>query len=181
MHADEGQKPSPDRELWLLSRDADAPEDEAARLLDLAAFADGALDEDDGERIAAWLAAHPDEMSDVAAARALAVAPLAAAPLADAPAEVIARASAAHPSLAPAPAEIVTFPAVHRQAANWNGLARWGSLAAAVVVAGWLGFNLGIEAWSDYSQIGQGRDDPMRELLDPSAGVIRDLTDSTQS
>ena len=176
MHADEGPKPSPDRDLWRLSRDTDAPDDEASRLLDLAAFVDGTLDEDERERVAAWLAVHRDDMSDVAAARALA-----AAPLADAPAEVIAQAAAAHPSLAAAPAEIVAFPAARGQAANWNGLARWGSLAAAVLVAGWLGFNLGIEAWSDYSQIRRGGDEALHELLEPSVGFMRDLTDAART
>jgi hypothetical protein len=175
MQADEGQKPSPDRDLWRLSHDTDAPDDEAGRLLDLAAFAEGTLDEDERERVTAWLAAHPDDMSDVAAARALA-----AAPLADAPAEAIARASAAHPGLAGS-AQIVRFPLFRRQAANWNGFAQWGSLAAAVVVAGWLGFNLGIDTWTNYSEIGQGRDEPLRELLDPSAGFMRDLTDAAQT
>ena len=176
MHADDGQKPSPDRDLWRRSRETAAPEDEAARLLDLAAFADGTLDDDDRDRVAAWLATSPDEASDIAVARVLA-----AAPQLDAPAEVIARVSAAHPSLAAAPAEIVAFPPPRRQAANWNGLAHWASLAAAVVVAGWLGFNLGIEAWSGYSQIGQSRDDALPELLEPSAGLIRDLTDAART
>lgn len=176
MQADEGRGPSADRDLWRLIRDAEAPDDEAARLLDLAALADGTLDDDERERVAAWLAAHPDELSDVAAAHALA-----AAPLADASAEAIARAVAAHPGIPVRSALVVRLPPSRRRAANWNGLAHWGSLAAAVVVAGWLGFNLGIETWTNYSQIGQTRDEPLRELLDPSAGFLRDLTDAAQT
>jgi anti-sigma factor RsiW len=144
-------------------------------LLELAAFADGTLDEDDRERVAAWLAADPDAMADVTATRAL------ASSQAEASAGIVARASAVHPGTAAGPAEIVRFSRFRRQAANWNDLAHWGSLAAAVVVAGWLGFNLGIETWSNYSQIGQGRDEPLRDLLDPSAGFMRDLTDAAQT
>ncbi len=60
-----------DRALWRRAAATDAPEDEAARLLDLAAFADGLLDPDERERIAALLAAYPAAAADVAAARAI--------------------------------------------------------------------------------------------------------------
>jgi ferric-dicitrate binding protein FerR (iron transport regulator) len=175
MQTDEGRPPSPDRDLWRISRETDAPDNDGFRLLDFAAFADGTLDEDDRERVAAWLAADPDAMADIAAVHAL------VSSQADAPAEIIARASAAHPGAIAGSAEIVRFPLFRRQAANWNGLAHWGSLAAALVVAGWLGFNLGTETWSGYSQIGQTRDEALRELLDPSAGFMRDLTDAAQT
>ena len=176
MQADDGQKPSPDRDLWLVCRDADAPEDEAARLLELAAFAEDTLDEDDRERIAAWLALDGDASADVDAARALG-----GATIAEAPAETIARANAAHPSVADAAGRVIPFPPSRREAANWNGVARWGSLAAAVVIAGWLGFNLGIDTWSGFSQVSQPGDETLHELLDPSAGFMRDLTDAAQT
>ena len=176
MQADDGQKPSPDRDLWQVCRDADAPEDEAARLLELAAFADDTLDEDDRERLAAWLALDRDAAADVAAARVLA-----GAAITKAPAEIIARAGAAHPSHAAGSPQIIPFPQPRREAANWNGVARWGSLAAAVVVAGWLGFNHGIDAWSGFSQVSQPGDETLHELLDPSAGFMRDLTDAAQT
>ena len=47
---------SSDRDLWRRSCLTDAPEDEAARLLDLAAFADGLLEPDERDRVAALLA-----------------------------------------------------------------------------------------------------------------------------
>jgi len=176
MQADKGQQRSADQDLWQVSRDVDAPNDDVARLLDLAAFADRTLDEDDEERVAAWLALDPDAAADVAAAQMLAgsVTP-------DASTEIIARASAAHPSLTGGSAEIIAFP--RRWAANWNGIAQWGSVAAAVMVAGWLGFNLGTDAWSGYSQVSQPGDDTLHELLDPSAGTgfMRDLTDAAQT
>ena len=44
-----------DRALWQRCRLAEAPADESLRFLDLAAFAEGGLDPDEHDRIAAWL------------------------------------------------------------------------------------------------------------------------------
>src|SRR5947209_4685095 len=109
MQADEsgGKARSPDHSLWQICRETDAPDDDAARFLDLAAFAEDRLDDDDCERVAAWLSADPEAMADVTAARALADALLADAPARDDMAVVIARACAAHPSLAEAPGQII--------------------------------------------------------------------------
>src|SRR5262249_47527746 len=60
------------RGLWQRSRQAEAPADESLRFLDLAAFAEGGLDPDEHDRIAAFLVADPDAAADVAAARVLA-------------------------------------------------------------------------------------------------------------
>ncbi|HEV2301909.1 MAG TPA: hypothetical protein VGR91_10110, partial [Stellaceae bacterium] len=62
-----------DRALWRRSLATEAPPDEAEHFLDLAAFADDRLDDDERERVAALLT--PEAAADVAAARA----PLAAA------------------------------------------------------------------------------------------------------
>ncbi len=60
------QGPNPvDRRLWQRCRMMDADEDEAARFLDLAAFADGLLDIEERERVAALLAADPEAAADV--------------------------------------------------------------------------------------------------------------------
>jgi len=59
---------SSDRALWRRSCLTDAPEDEASRFLDLAAFADGLLEPDDHDRVAALLACDPVAANDVAAA-----------------------------------------------------------------------------------------------------------------
>lgn len=170
-----GATRSSDYNLWQICRETDAPDDEAARFLELAAFADGTLDEDESERVTAWIDGKSEIMADIAAARALA-----GAATAEAPDAVIARANAVH-STGTGSAEIVRFPLFRRGRGGWRGIAHWGSLAAAVLVAGWLGFNLGIEAWSDYSQIGKTGDEPITELLDPSAGFMRDLTDAART
>src|SRR5271167_4462783 len=60
---------SSDRALWRRSCLTDATDDEVSRFLDLAAFADGLLEPDESDRIAALLAADPLARDDVAAAR----------------------------------------------------------------------------------------------------------------
>ena len=62
--------PNPaDRRLWQRCRTIDADEDEAARFLDLAAYADGLLDIEERERVAALLAVDPQAAADVRAAQ----------------------------------------------------------------------------------------------------------------
>ena len=69
---EEDMNRSPDRALWQRSCRTDAPEGETAWFLDLAAFAEGRLETDDHDRVAAMLAVDPAAAADVAAARALA-------------------------------------------------------------------------------------------------------------
>ena len=72
---EQAPNPAADRRLWQRCRTMDADEDEAARFLDLAAYADGLLDIEERERVAALLAADPEAAADVRAAQALAVPP----------------------------------------------------------------------------------------------------------
>ena len=61
-------------------------------------------------------------------------------------------------------------------------MARWGSLVAAMAVASWLGFTLGIDTSLSVAQIRQtGEDGFLREMLDPSTGFMRDLTEGAQT
>jgi hypothetical protein len=157
--------------------------DEAARFLDLAAFAEGLLDEDEHDRVAADLAADPVATADVAAALALNGGGLAALPAETG--RIIARASVLV-SEAPSEPELVlpfhTLPA-HRHILQ--GLAQWGSLAAAIVVASWLGFAMGSGASLDLSQPRQqnqvGVDSLLPEVLDPTTGFLRDLGEGQQT
>ena len=67
-------------------------------------------------------------------------------------------------------------------APNLQGFARWGSLAAAIVMAGWLGFALGADTSISLTRTGAQSDDGfLRELLDPSTGFLRDLTEGVQT
>jgi anti-sigma factor RsiW len=166
-----------DRDLWRRCLTADAPMDEAARFLDLAAFAEGLLDEDEHDRVASDLATDPIAAADVAAARAL------DRDLGALPAEIgriIARASTLVPEVSPGPGLVLPF---HPLPAPWRllqGLAQWGSLAAAIIVASWLGFAMGSGASLELSQPGQqsqvGVDSLLPELLDPATGFLRDLS-----
>src|SRR5258705_5129584 len=72
MEREEGMNRSPDRALWQRSCRTDAPEDEAARFLDLAAFVDERLETDERDRVAAMVATDPAAAADVAAAQAIA-------------------------------------------------------------------------------------------------------------
>ena len=169
----EPQTDAPDRELWRRSRTIDTVEDQASRYLDLAAYADGRLDPDERERVAALLADDRDAAGDVAAARTLGRTIRHPAP----PETVVARASAIvggarwkarwKPGVVPA----------NRPRPRLGAVIEWGGLAAAIVVAGWLGFTMGV----DTSRVmveerPPARDGVLQDLLGPSAGVMPDLT-----
>src|ERR1700751_211762 len=163
MTQSEGPEHAPnsaaDRRLWHRCRTMDAAEDEAARFLDLAAYADGLLDIEERERVAALLAADPEAAADVRVARALVA---------------TARASAISADTSSVGGKVI--PLAPRQGRLLQSLAQWGSLAAAVAFAGWLGFAMGSGtslALSDYRQ----SSDPgfLPELFDPGTGFLRDL------
>jgi anti-sigma factor RsiW len=174
----------PDAALWRLSRNTDASGDEAERILDLAGFADGCLDPDDCERVAEWLAADPLAAGDVAAARALGRRDE---ELEAAPEPVIARACALVRSALENGGEnahgtVISFPLDRRDRPQLHRMASWGSLVAAMVVAGWLGFTLGMDVSRSLGQPGQAADDGfLGELLDPPTGFTSDLTEGAQT
>lgn len=172
--------PLSEEALWQRSRSTEATADEAARFLDLAAFADGRLDPDDRERVAEWLAADPDTAADVAAAGALSDRPEPAAVISEAS---IARARALVEPGQSAPARVIPFgPRQRRRVAGAQVLARWGSLAAAVAIASWLGFMMGADASGWFAPAGHAGDDSVfNELFDPSTSLIRDLTEGSQT
>ncbi|MGH7030799.1 MAG: hypothetical protein ACREE9_01340 [Stellaceae bacterium] len=173
-----------DRAVWRYCRATDAPEDEAAWLLDLAAFADGLLVEEDRDRIAFLLAGDPAAAADVAVARMLSSG--SGAPVTDEriAAGIIARTGPLVGDAAREPARALPFraapprPILHR-------FAQWGSLAAAIVVAGWLGFAMGSGASLTLSQPPQasqtGEAGFLPELLDPGTGFLRDLVEGQQT
>jgi anti-sigma factor RsiW len=172
MHS-EGPEHGPnpaDRRLWQRCRTIDADEDEAARFLDLAAYADGLLDIEERERVAALLAADPQAAADVQAAQ-----------LADAERtsvgleRIIARAGAISSEADSASGKIVPFAPRHGRRIL-ETFAQWGSLAAAVALVGWLGFAMGSDtslALSDRRQ--PGDTGVLPELFDPGPNFLRDL------
>jgi anti-sigma factor RsiW len=174
----------PDPALWQLSRNTDASEDEAERILDLAGFADGCLDPDDRERVAEWLAEDPLAAGDIAAARALGPR---AEELEAVPERVIARACALVRSGQvnggkSGRGTVIPFPLGRADRPQLHRIAGWGSLVAAMAVASWLGFTLGMDASGSVGQFGQATEDGfLGELLDPSTGFMRELTEGAQT
>jgi anti-sigma factor RsiW len=170
MHS-EGPNPAEDRRLWQRCRTIDADEDEAARFLDLAAYADGLLDIEERERVAALLAADPQTAADVRAAQGLADAEVTSAGLE----RIVARASAISPDAGFVGGEVVPLaPRLGRRLLQIS--AQWGSVAAAIALAGWLGFAMG----SDTSLALSDRRQPsasglLPELFDPGTVLLRDL------
>lgn len=168
----------PDRALWRQSRVTDLADDEAARYLDLAGFADGRLDADDRERVAAWLACDPDAAADIAAVRTLADM---ATPPPTAPAAVVARACALVGE-AESASNIIAFALIRRASPRLRGMTRWGSLVTAVAMASWLGFSLGIDTSRAFVASGQpGEEGFLNELLDTPTGLVGDLTEGSQT
>jgi hypothetical protein len=162
-----------DREVWRRSQDMEATLDEASYLLDLAAFADNRLDDDETARIAAMIARDTDAAEDIAAARTLAGAAMLAAD-----AGTLARAEALVGEGRPE-AVLIAFPARPPVVRPWYSAATWSGLAAAVVLAGWLGFDLG-SGISNGPVFSRPADDmSASELLDPTP-QLRDLTDNSQ-
>jgi anti-sigma factor RsiW len=163
-----------DQILWQRSRMIDAAEDDGARYLDMAAFAEGRLDPDERERVAEWLQSHPDEAGDIEAARALASGD----PTQALPETSVARACAIIGGAGPGRrGSVVAFRAREGRRPVLAAVAQWGSLAAALVVAGWLGFTLGMDASGMLARKVPGADDgAAQELFGSSSGFFRDLT-----
>lgn len=181
MHGDRKRRQPPadlpDDALWQHSRMVEAIEDDAARLLDLAGFADGVLDPDEHERIAEWVAGDPDAAGDIAAARALA-----AGHLPSAPEWVMARACALVASREPPGGTVIPLRPRLRAMPRLRLAVNWGSLAAAMAVVGWLGFNLGMDASLSVAAVSQPSDEGfLQEFVDPSSGFMRELNEGVQS
>ena len=170
MTQSEGPEQS-DRRLWQRCRTMDADEDEAARFLDFAAYADGLLDIEERERVAALLAADPQAAADVRAAQALADAERTSVGFE----RIVTRASAISPDTESVSGKVVPL-APRRGRRLLQIAAQWGSLAAAIALAGWLGFAMGSDtslALSDRRQ--PGDTGLLPELFDPGPNFLRDL------
>jgi anti-sigma factor RsiW len=167
-----------DRVLWQRSRMIDAAEDEGARYLDMAAFAEGRLDPDERERVAEWLQSHKEAADDIVTAQALA----SAAVLEALPETSVARACAIVGGAGPTRRGIVVpFRAREGKRPVLGTIARsgaqWGGLAAALVVAGWLGFTLGMDTSGWIATNRSGPDDGIaQDLFGSSPGFFRDVT-----
>jgi anti-sigma factor RsiW len=170
---------SPDGALWRRSLAIDVTEDEEEYFLDLAGYAEDRLDPDERDRIAERHAKDPMAATDVAAARAFARSGL---PAEAAPADVVARACALVADGMPLRGRVIPFPKFFRPQPTLHGVARWTGLAAAVVLASWLGFALGGDASAFFGPANQAAEDSLlRDMLDPSTALLRDLTGGVQT
>lgn len=156
-----------DAALWRRWRSAAAVGAAAAVEPDallLAAYAEDRLPETASGTVEDWLAAHPEIVSDILAARGAARGEAAAA--SDA---VIARASAL---VVAGDARILTFPPPARRA-SWRTAAIWSGMAASLIVTSMIGFTLGSSAYLSLA----GRATPAlgQELFDPPTGLFNSL------
>ncbi len=169
------------RTLWQRCCATETSESESERFLDLAALADGMLDDEEHDRIAARVASDRVATADVAAARALSTGGIAM-PSGIEP--IIERAIAIVEPASEQSRKIPAPPAANRRHIL-HGAAQWGSLAAAIALTGWLGFAMGSGVSQTLTQPGQSNqlsdENFLPELLDPSTGFLRDLGSGLQS
>ena len=182
MRRDEGLEQASnraaDRRLWQRCRVMEAAQDDAGRFLDLAAFAEGQLDVEEQDRVEAMLATDPQAAADVEAARALAGTEWSSGGLE----HIIARAEAIPVAAAPMRSGVVVPLPVGKNRPRVPVLAQWASLAAAIVLAGWLGFAMGSDASLALSDRRLPSDTGLfQELLDPSTGFLRDFGEGVRT
>jgi hypothetical protein len=166
-----------DREIWRRSQEIEAVPDEADHLMDLAAFADNRLDDDDADRIAALIARDGIAAEDIAVARMLAGATMLAA---DAAAVAWAEALVGENRRDHPEAELIAFPRRPTMVRRWYSAASWSGLAAAIVLAGWVGFDLGSGLSAAPPPARAADEVSASDLLDPAPLLLRDFTDSSQ-
>jgi anti-sigma factor RsiW len=168
-----GPPGSSDRELWFRAQATETRPDETELLLDLAAFADGLLDDEGEARVAALIAGDSAAAEDVAAARSLAGVDL------DPVDKQILAQAAALVGASGATALVIAFPIRPELARPWYAPAAWSGVAAAIVLAGWLGFDLG-SGFATYTTARSGDDVSASELFDPAPLLLRDFTENSQ-
>jgi len=148
------------RTLWRRWRSRTANTAAPVDALLLAAYSEGRLNAGRAEAVEYWLAACPEALADVVAARAAAEAPPTVAPHA-----VIVRASAlvTRPS-----AEIVPL---RRIAPRWRAAIAWSGIAASLMATSLIGFALGSDAYFSTADT-SAADSAFQTLLDPPTGLF---------
>ncbi|HEY3917987.1 MAG TPA: hypothetical protein VGL83_09345 [Stellaceae bacterium] len=109
--------------------------------LSLAAYAEGRLTEAEAEAVEAWLAAAPEGLDDIVAARAFDQRP---------PRLVYEHILSNACDLVPgaAPANIANL-MLRRQPPRWRNALAWSSIAASLVCASMVGFSMGSDAYAN--------------------------------
>ncbi|HTS91574.1 MAG TPA: hypothetical protein VMG55_06210 [Stellaceae bacterium] len=154
--------------LWRRWRQSAEHATEAPDPMLLAAWAEHRLDEASAEAVEAWLAFHPEALEDALAARNVA-------PPIEASVAAIARGSALVAQRDP---KIVPL---RRGAPAWRVAATWTSMAASIVIACLVGFELGGGLYAGV--LGGGQSDIAFEqtLLDGPAPLFSDFDEEIGS
>jgi hypothetical protein len=163
----EPQERMAEEALWRRWRSAAGPDAALSAELDpllVAAYAEGRVDDTERDLVEEWLTADPALVGDVLAARNTAESAVPAAPP-----SLLARAMAL---VNAGDAQIFAF---RRPAPRWRAVAAWGGMAASLVVTGFLGFNLGTDAYLNLT--GTAPTAMSQELLDPPAGLFNNSAD----
>jgi len=153
--------------LWRRWRGRTANRAVPIEALSLAAYAEGRLDASRVEAIEYWLAAHPEALADVIAARAAAEALSTVAPDA-----MVMRAAGlvSRPS-----AEIVPL---RRAAPRWRAAVAWSGIAASLMVTSLVGFALGNDAYVSAADT-SAADSTFQNLLDPPTGLFSGFSEDS--
>ena len=136
-----------DRRLWQRwrARGVDSRAAEPDAIL-LAAYAEGRLSEAEAEAAEAWLAATPEALGDIVAARSPGQPHPVDLRMIENAAALVAGAGA------PPGAEIVPFrPRTLRLLPQWRTALTWSSIAASLLCASLVGFSMGSEAYASLS------------------------------
>jgi hypothetical protein len=162
----EPQDSTEEAALWRRWRSAagrDAPV--ALDPLLLAAYAEDRLKAAEIDRVEEWLAAHPAAVEDILAARRAAQSALP-----ESPPALVARAMAL---LHHGDVQVLAF---RRPVPRWRAAATWSCMAASLVIASVVGFNLGSDVYTSFAGAGSGA--VGQELLDPAGFLTNADEDS---
>jgi anti-sigma factor RsiW len=139
----------------------------------LAAYAEGRLDEPDRDAVEAWLAAYPDAIDDLLAARRLGRREAEWSAVSEA---ALARASGLVRDPDP---QVLPFRQPVRRAPLWRAAIAWGGMAASIAATGLVGFVLGSEAYATLS--GGTTIAASQDVFDPPSGFLTGLGEESET
>ena len=150
-----------ERLMWQRWRAGARAASPAPDALQLAAYAEGRLDETAAEAVENFLAAYPDALNDIAAARTAIETPAIGA--SD---DIITKACA----LVPARNTRETVVPFRGATVRWHSALAWGSIAASLMAASFVGFTAGSDAYRTLAPT-QASESLTGDGLESSAGL----------
>jgi hypothetical protein len=154
-----------ERALWRRWRAEGFAPIAAPDALTLASYAEGRLEPGAEAAVEEWLAAHPEAIEDIRAARA--------AKSSEVPDSLLVQAIALAVAMEPGAANVVRFPRP-AAAARWRAAIAWSGLAASIVATSLIGFSLGNDAYLSLNATPAG-DNTLQSLIDPPVGLFSGL------